>query len=138
LTQAEIDRHIETSERFLRHAEDQFGLGDLPQASEKAWGAVAHYLKSIAKLREWSNSSHSDLDEIAEDLAHETDNLARIRNLYRSISTLHRNFYEDRLPDGMVGGGIDDASELISRLGNRTKPPLETRPSQTRRRLRPY
>ena len=44
-------RHQEISRTFLEHAEIEFGKGDLLQASEKAWGAVAHYVKSVAKER---------------------------------------------------------------------------------------
>ena len=131
MTQAEIENHIETTERFLRHAEEQFEVGDMPQASEKAWGAVAHYLKSVAKFRGWRNTSHSDLSRIALDLAQETDNPSRVEELYVMMEGLHVNFYEDRLPDGLVARGIDNAGELISRLENRTLPPAEPRPSQT-------
>ena len=46
-------------------------MGDLLQASKKAWGAVAHYLKSVAKYRGWQNRTHRDLTDIAFDLAYE-------------------------------------------------------------------
>ena len=136
MTQTEIAKHTDTSERFLRHAEKQFERGDLPQASEKAWGAVAHYVKSVAKQRGWRNRSHTDLSDIVVDLAQEMDDPSRILNLYRSVGALHTNFYENWLSDSMVGGGIEDASELISRLENRTKPPVNPRPSQTGQRRR--
>jgi HEPN domain-containing protein len=136
MTQAEIDNHIEIAERFLQHAEEQFEDGDLPQASEKAWGAVAHYLKSVAKFRGWPNSRHSNLSDIAVDLAQETEDPARIETLYGSMNGLHTNFYEDWYSDQMVARGIDNARELIFRLENRTKPPLPARPSQTSRRRR--
>ena len=44
-------RHEEISGRFLHHADEEFEKGDMLQASEKAWGAVAHYVKSVAKAR---------------------------------------------------------------------------------------
>ena len=134
MTQTEIAKHTDTSERFLRHAGEQYEKGDLPQASEKAWGAVAHYVKAVAKQREWSNRSHSDLSDIVVDLAQETDDPDRIKILYRSVGALHTNFYENWLSDSMVGGGLEDASELISRLDNRTRPPVNPRPSQMGRR----
>jgi len=136
MTQAEIENHIETAERFLRHAESEFEAGDMPQASEKAWGAVAHYLKSVAKFRGWRNSSHSDLSSIALDLAQETDAPGRIEELYVMMEGLHANFYEDRLPDQLVARGIDNAGELISRLDNRTLPQVDPRPSQASRSRR--
>ena len=129
----QIENHEATSTRFLQHASEWYEKADLPQASEKAWGAVAHYLKAVAKSRGWPNSSHGDLDEIADDLALETDDPAQARRLYHSASDLHRNFYEDRMPDGMVGGGIEDAIELLAMLRNRTSPQPVERPSQIRR-----
>ena len=132
MVQIQIERHEATSERFLRHAGEWYEIGDLPQASEKAWGAVAHYLKSVAKRRGWINSSHENLNEIAEDLAVETDDPDRARDLYRSASILHRNFYEDDMLDSVVGWRIENAIELLALLKNRTKPQPAERPSQQR------
>jgi HEPN domain-containing protein len=136
MTQAEIENHIETAERFLRHAEEQFEAGDMPQASEKAWGAVAHYLKSEAKFRGWRNSSHSDLSDIAYDLAHETDDTSRIERLYDGVNKLHANFYEDQLDDREVAEGVGWARELIWQLESNARSPLGERPSHLRRRGR--
>ncbi len=132
-TQAEIENHIEVSERFLRHAIAEFENGDLPQASEKAWGAVAYYLKSVAKFRSWGNTTHTDLSDILEDLSRETNDPGKVWNLYRSVEGLHINFYEDRYSDQGVAGGIEDARELISHLENRTGTEASPRPSQMRR-----
>ena len=44
-------RHREISAQFLNHVEDEFRKGDLLQASEKAWDAVAHYVNSVARQR---------------------------------------------------------------------------------------
>ena len=133
MTQAEIENHIETAERFLRHAEEEFEVGDMPQASEKAWSAVAHYLKSVAKFRGWRNRSHSDLNNIATDLSYETNDPRRIRRLYGNVSSLHQNFYEDWLPDVSVAEGIEDARELVDGLEGCTEPQIDPRPSQTGR-----
>ena len=38
-------QHQEISGLFLDHAAVEFEKGDFLQASEKAWGAVAHYVK---------------------------------------------------------------------------------------------
>ena len=42
-------RHQEISDQFLSDAEVEFQRGDLLQASEKAWGAVAHYIEAVAQ-----------------------------------------------------------------------------------------
>ena len=47
------EQHREISAQFLDHAEDEFRKGDLLQASEKAWGAVSHYVNSVARQRKW-------------------------------------------------------------------------------------
>ena len=133
MTYAEFENHRAISDFFLRQAVEEYEANDLLQASEKAWGAVAHYLKSVAKSRGWPNSSHGDLDEIASALIVETDEPGQAARLYKSVSDLHRNFYEDRMPDAMVGGGIEDAIELLALLRNRTKPQPAERPSQVRR-----
>ena len=51
MTQERIERHLEISGLLLRWASDEFEAGNLFLASEMAWGAVAHYLKSVAKYR---------------------------------------------------------------------------------------
>ena len=40
-----IEDHAVHSDRLIRHAWEQLEQGDRLQASEKAWGAVAHALK---------------------------------------------------------------------------------------------
>ena len=110
--------HIVISNRFLQHAEEQFQLGDMPQASEKAWGAVAHYLKSIAKRRGWRNRSHRDLSRVATRLANESSDPNRIRILFNSANSLHSNFYEDWFEDELVRDGIEHCRELIDKLEN--------------------
>ena len=136
MAQAEIDNHLKISDQLIQHAYEQFEAGDLIQASEKSWGAVAHYLKSVAKFRGWRNRSHADLTEIAEDLGYEADDQERIRDLFAYAERMHQNFYEDTYSHGQVGRGIDNARELIDRLERRTRPQLEPRPSQVSRQRR--
>ena len=93
-----------------------FEKGDMPEASEMAWGAVAHYLKSIAKRRGWRNRSHRDLALIAERLANESYDTYRIHTLYRSANSLHVNFYEDWLDDDTVRMRIEETKEFVGRL----------------------
>ena len=139
MVHAEIDNHLEVSDRFLQDARFEFERGDLPQASEKAWGAVAHYLKSEAKFRGWPNESHRDLIAIASDLALETDDPKRADELFLAVSGMRVNLYEERYLPGHVSMGINAAAELISRLENRRGPKIrDPRPSQApRRRIRP-
>ena len=113
---ATVERHAEISAIFLQHAEELFRAGDPLQASEKAWGAVAHCLKSIAARRNWPSGSHRALDVIKTRLAEESDDPVRIVVLYKSAEWLHSNFYEDRLADSVVGRYIGNVKELIAIL----------------------
>ena len=138
MTLAEIENHREVSDRFLQDARYEFERGDLLQASEKAWGAVAHYLKSEAKFRGWRNETHRDLADIANDLALETSDPERANELFVMVSFARVNFYEDSYGARQVAVSIDAADELISRLENRTGPEiLDPRPSQIERENRP-
>ncbi len=83
-----------------------------------AWGAIAHYLKSIAKRRGWRNRSHRDISQVVARLADESDDPYRIHTLYRSMSNLHVNFYEDWLENDAVRVGIEDAKEFVVKLEN--------------------
>ncbi len=134
MTQEQIEHHLEISDLLMEYAATEFETGEAFLASEMAWGAVAHYLKSIAKYRGWPNRTHRDLHEIASDLAYETGDPDRIGYLYDSAGRLHVNFYEDWLLDPDVGAGMNDAEELIWRLESRNRPPPAIRPSQAGRR----
>lgn len=134
MTQERIERHLDISDLLMRWANDEFETGEPFLASEMTWGAVAHFLKSVAKYRGWPNETHRDLNDIASDLAYETGDRERIGYLYESVNQLHMNFYEDWLLDSQVSDHMNDAKELIDRLENRNRPQPEMRPSLTRRR----
>ena len=101
---------------MLSHADEFLQAGDLVQASEKGWGAVAHYLKAVAKQRGWTNRSHRDFFYIKDRLANETDDPGRITLLFREANALHQNFYEPLYLPSDVRGGIDSAKEFIDTL----------------------
>ena len=113
---ATAERHSEISAIFLEHAEDLFRDGDSLQASEKAWGAVAHRLKSIARRRNWPSGSHQALSVIIDRLAEESYNPARLLMLYKSAELLHNNFYEEWLEDDAVERCLGYVRELTALL----------------------
>ncbi len=111
------DQHREISAQFLDHAEDEFRKGDLLQASEKAWGAVSHYVNSVARQRNWPLGSHRRLIENANTLiSRDPTNAEHRRRLVRSVEALHANFYNAFLDEESVREGIQDAKELIRSL----------------------
>ena len=111
-------RHQDISDQSLEHAEEEFRNGDLLQASEKAWGAVAHYVKSIARREGWPNKSHRDVSKNADRLIALTDDPRKNELLFEAMGNLHVNFYEDTYADkpDVVKHGIEDACTLIDAM----------------------
>lgn len=116
---ATAEQHREISTQFLDHAEDEFRKGDLLQASEKAWGAVSHYVNSVARQRNWPLGSHRRLIENANELINrDPDNANARRRLLRSMEALHANFYQAYLDEDSVRDGIEDAKDQIRALAD--------------------
>ena len=93
-----IETHQTHSQRLMEHAQEQLAKGDRLQASEKAWGAVAHQLKAIADSRGWKYDTHQQTYGIVRRLAAETEEPAGFRDLFSVAAGLHQNFYADTMP----------------------------------------
>ena len=113
---ATTTRHEEISSRFLDHADEEFERGDMLQASEKTWGAVAHYVKSVAKARGWPDGSHRDIADNARRLIDLTPDPDGNRTKFALINILHVNFYEEELDSKDVKLGIGHARALIDAM----------------------
>ena len=108
------ERHHDISAMFMEHAEDQFRQGDLLQASEKAWGAVAHCISGIARKSGWPVGTHKHLVDHAERLIARDDAQAERRHRqWDAVELLHVNFYQEIRSENQVRRGIEDAKELI-------------------------
>ena len=115
---ATVARHQEISDQLLAQAVDEFRKGDLLQASEEAWGAVAHHVKSVAQEQGWPNSSHRDVCKNADRLVDLTDNPRHNGLLFDSMENLPMNFYEDTYEERpeKVRYGIEAARDLIDSM----------------------
>ena len=118
-----IESHQVHSRRLMRHAEEWLALGDRLQTSEKAWGAVAHYLKVIADRRGWQYESHAESFRVARNLA-AAENNPRIRRLFSNAHDLHRNFYTDTIPLDDIATRLDAVKEFLALL-HAIEPPDE-------------
>ncbi len=108
-----IETHLTHSRRLIRQAEAELEKGDRLQASEKTWGAVAHYLKFIAERRGWRYRIHADAFTIVERLAAETTDAERMETLFRVANSMHQNFYTDLIPEEGIGKDIERVKELL-------------------------
>ena len=115
---ATTERHQEISETFLAHAEEELVKGDLLQASEKAWGAVAHCVKAIARRRDWPNKSHNDVRNNVRRLLNHSTNPALNKLTFRAVQFLHTNFCEELMDAEDVQDGITDAKRLVEVLNS--------------------
>lgn len=130
----EAAKHRDSSRVLLVNAQVELDRGDLLQASEKAWGALAHYVKSVAEERGWENDHHADIMRIAQALAAVADAPQRQRERLGTARVLHVNFYEDELLPESVQDGINSVAKLLAALKAAeprfptTEPPYPRRP----------
>ena len=109
------DKYTELSRRLIQQAEEELKTGDPSQASEKAWSAAAHAIKSVAAQRGWRHYSHNLLYAISDQIADELDR-PDLDDLFRSASSLHTNFYEDWMTEGNVRRGIDAVKTYLREM----------------------
>ena len=110
-----ITTHREQSRIFLAQAYEELAKGDLPQASEKAWGAAAQMLKATAQQRGWRNSTHRDLSGVVWALRRETGD-PELSVQFSAASSLHVNFYEIEHPSDYIEDLLQQVERLVDRL----------------------
>ena len=109
------DRYFRLSQRLLKHAQQQLELGDTVQASEKAYGAVSHAVKSYAELRGWNHYNHYRVGLVLDQLRDE-ENDPSLTEGYDAIESLHKNFFEHEMEVTRVKDRVDTARNLIDKL----------------------
>ena len=112
---AESERHTEISRDFLWKARVELDKGDLLQASQKAWGAVAHAVKATAEKRRWFSEADWKLQRATEIITIELKD-ADIIGSYYTARHAHFNFYGHLYDAQGVGFAIDAAENLVAKL----------------------
>lgn len=115
LARQPIESHDVHSCRLIQHAEEMLDAGDRLQASEKAWGAVAHRLKVVADNRGWKYETHTDAFRVVNNLVREQQN-PRIRTLFSVAHGLHINYYGDIKTTDYLRGELEDVKEMLAIL----------------------
>ena len=96
--------------------------GDLPQASNKAWGLVAETVKAISAYHGGIIHSHRAIWTVATALARlvgdagDMETRRWINNSFVVARNLHSNFYDGRAPEDEVLAGLILCEELSERL----------------------
>ena len=109
----EVTDYESQARDFLASSRDFLAMGNLHQASEKAWGAAAHMAKAVAVAQGWEYESHSDFSEVMYK-ARLLANNPRISELRSIANELHHNFY--RRKRHLSGDAIREDLERIEEL----------------------
>ncbi len=89
-----IKAYLELHEKYLKEAEEYLVKGDLTQAGEKYWSAIASLLNAIAVKKGWPHYSHRDYSEIIERIAEEL-NKPEISKWFALAERMHANYYHN-------------------------------------------
>ena len=115
-------RYAALAQSFRSSAWKHLDEGDLPQASNKAWGLVAETVKAVSAQHGGVIHTHRGLWRVVTALARlvgDSGDMATRRLINNSFSVarnLHFNFYEDRAPEDEVLDGLMQCEELSARL----------------------
>ena len=90
---------------------------DLPQASEKAWGAASQIVKAVAEERGWEHHSHRMLQIAVNRLVNETGD-HNLRRLFAVANNLHTNFYEIGLDRNYIVASLQDVERFVELMEN--------------------
>ena len=110
-----IESHAVHSDRLIADAEIELAKGDRLQASEKAWGAVAHQLKVIAEQRGWEYNTHGQVYGVVSRISDEVGG-QELTDLFGVANSLHQNFYADVKPLEQLENEIGRVKDLLEML----------------------
>ena len=110
------------SQDFRNSAWQHLDAGDLPQASNKAWGLVAETLKAVSAQHGGIIHKHHSIAEVADQLcrlaidAGDAETALLLGGTFMIAERLHSNFYENELSETIVLQGLIKCEEMSDRL----------------------
>ena len=123
---ADADR---TAEKYARLAQDfrasaweHLDKGDLPQASNKAWGMVAETIKAVSAQHGGYIHNHRTIQMVLRELSLVAGNAGDaatrqwLRSSFSVARGLHSNFYEDEADLEDVRSDLEQCEMLAERL----------------------
>ena len=108
-----IGKHLAQCREYWLKCPAYLEEGDLCQAGEKAWAAVAQLTKAVATDRGWRHFLHRELLAAAREIADESDDSTGIRESINIVRTMHANFYEVDLDRADTELGMARAAMLL-------------------------
>jgi len=111
-------KYIDVAAEMLGQAEDELRKGDLRQAGEKVWGAVALAVKAHAMYREGIRlESHVQLWQYKSKMAEELGDW--VRGAWYAANAMHMNFYEGGADRKDVEEALEHARRLVKAVADR-------------------
>ena len=109
------ERYAAISQHLLQQAQIELAKGDLLQASEKAWGATAHAIKSACQRLNWNHHSHRHLNAAA---SYITTEFGRedLHIAFGYQEALHINWYEHQKEADTVKAEVNQAAYFTTEL----------------------
>ena len=109
------ERYAAISQHLLQQAQTELAKGNILQASEKAWGATAHAIKSACQRLDWNHHAHDHLriaaSYIATEFGHDD-----LRVAFGYLDGIHINYYEHRMGADDVRTQLDRAAYFTTEL----------------------
>ena len=112
-----IRKHIEQARDYWSKWPAHLADGDLCQAGEKGWGAVAQLTKAVATLRGWEHYDHVAIQEALTQLSDELpDQMTEIARGLSAGERLHGNFYEVYMTPALTEFALSEVGPLLEIL----------------------
>ncbi len=115
IDQEKARKFIEQRNQYFNNAKESISKKEFRKASELLWGAITQTLKALAALRGIEIAKHSEFFSLMERLAKERDDPAIYYN-FVDLNALHRNFYDDFIPDGAFPDFFNKARRYIGNI----------------------
>ena len=106
--------HLDMGRWLLSKAKAELA-SDRLQASEKAWGAVAHLIKAIARSRGWRNLTHAELSAAAVLLAGEFER-PHLLDYLTLTQAAHSNYYQNNMEVAQIESAMEAAESYLVEL----------------------
>lgn len=108
---------VKTAWKFLKRAEEDLTKGDLRQASEKIWSAVALATKAHAYAKEGRGlASHEEIREYKDRIAERLGGWVIVA--FQQASDMHTNFYEGWATRRDVEKAFEAAEKFVEAVSN--------------------
>jgi hypothetical protein len=107
--------NAELYQEYLNEVDNLLRKHDLPQASEKLWGAFVDAVKAVAERRNQMLGTHRSIALLVLTLEKEYPEL-KLHDAFRHAEALHTNFFEDQLPEESVRLSEEVVRGAIERL----------------------